>query len=179
MFAGILVQDSPLQAKSNPRSACLYVDCELCHMCDKLAPSYYFIAHTVSFCCIIIWIRSLDNGTGILRIVCHTPISHYLYTLDIPAPKITIKGDEYVRHFQGVPYVDIGAEATLTLANGTVMPIPVKTIANALPPSCETLGLYEIEYEAIGPDLYATPLRGKRATALRIVEIGKYLFAKS
>ena len=90
-----------------------------------------------------------------------------------------MKGEEYVRHFQGVPYVDIGAEATVTLADGTVMPVPVKTISNTVPAGCETIGLYEIEYEAFGPgckccgcQTKASPPDGARVTAKRIVEIG-------
>ena len=92
-------------------------------------------------------------------------------------PTITIKGGDHVRHFQGVPYVDIGAEATVTLADGTVMPVPVKTISNTVPAGCETIGQYEIEYEAYGPGPDGTPDGGKRAKAQRIVEIGRYLFA--
>ena len=93
-----------------------------------------------------------------------------------PLLKITIKGEEYVRHFQGVPYVDNGAEATMALADGTEMPVPVKTISNAVPADCETVGLYEIKYEAFGPDPYGTPLGGKRKTARRLVDIGKSSF---
>ena len=88
-----------------------------------------------------------------------------------------MKGEEYVRHFQGVPYVDIGAKATVTLADGTVIPIPMKTISNTVPAGCETIGQYEIEYEAFAPGPDGTPAGGKRATARRIVEIGRYLFA--
>ena len=94
-----------------------------------------------------------------------------------PIPKITIKGEKHLRHFQEVPYVDIGAEATVTLADGTVMPVDVKSISNTVPAGCETLGQYEIEYEAVGPGPDGTPSTGKRATARRIVEIGKNLFA--
>ena len=94
-----------------------------------------------------------------------------------PVPKIVLKGKEHVRHFQGIPYVDIGAKATATLAGGTVIPIPMKTISNTVPPGCETIGQYEIEYEAYGPGPDGTPDGGKRAKARRIVEIGRYLFA--
>ena len=92
-----------------------------------------------------------------------------------PVPEITIKGKKHVRHFQGVTYDDNGAEATVTLADGSTMSIPVKTISNTVPPGCETIGQYEIEYEALGPDAYGTPLKGNRTTARRIVEIGIYL----
>ena len=94
-------------------------------------------------------------------------------------PKITLKGDELTQHLQGVPYVDIGAEATVTLADGTVMPVDVKSISNTVPAGCETLGQYEIEYEAVGPGPNGPNSRGKRVTARRIVEIGKYSFAVS
>ena len=94
-------------------------------------------------------------------------------------PKITIKGEERVRHFQGVPYADIGTEATVTLAGGTTLRVPVKIISNAVPPGCETIGVYEIEYEALGPDPYGTPLEGERATARRVVEIGSCKLATS
>ena len=92
-------------------------------------------------------------------------------------PKITINGEEHVRHFQGVPYVDAGAEATVTMTNGTLIPANVKAISNTVPPGCETLGLYEIEYEAFGPGPNGPSSRGNRASARRIVEIGKYSFA--
>ena len=105
-----------------------------------------------------------------------------LYAVYSPAPVITINSEEHTRHFQGVPYVDVGAEATVTLADGTVMPVPVKTISNTVPPGCETLGQYEIEYEAFGPgcnccgcQAKASPPLGKRVTATRTVEIGLYL----
>ena len=71
--------------------------------------------------------------------------------VSIEEPKITVNGEEHVRHFQEIPYVDIGAEATVTLADGTVMPVPVEMISNTVPPGCETLGQYEIEYVAFGP----------------------------
>ena len=86
-----------------------------------------------------------------------------------------VKGKKHVRHFQGVPYVDNGAEATVTLADGTEMPVPVKTISNTVPPGCKKIGQYEIEYEALGPDAYGTPLRGNRTTACRVVEIGIFV----
>ena len=100
-------------------------------------------------------------------------------TVHAPVPKITLKGGEHVRHFQRVPFADTGAEAVVTLADGTVMPVPVKTISNTVPLGCETLGQYEIEYEAFGPGPTGTPSAGKRATARRIVEIGSCMFAIS
>ena len=57
------------------------------------------------------------------------------------------------------------------------MPVPVKTISNTVPPGCETIGQYEIEYEAFGPDPDGMLAGGNRVTARRIVEIGKKLFA--
>ena len=108
-------------------------------------------------------------------VICSLKL-HVVYS---PAPEITIKGEEHVRHFQGVPYVDTGAEATATLADGTAMPVPVKTISNTVPAGCETIGLYEIEYEAFGPSCKcsgcqakASPPIGKRVTARRSVSIG-------
>ena len=79
-----------------------------------------------------------------------------------------------MRHFQGVPYVDIGVEAMVTLADGTVVHVPVKIISNTVPPGCETIGVYEIKYEALGPGPNGPSSLGKRATARRVVEIGKY-----
>ena len=103
----------------------------------------------------------------------------FVSTVHALIPKITINGEEHVRHFQGFPYVDAGAEAKVTMANGALVPVHVKTISNTVPPGCETLGQYEIEYEAFGPDPNGTPSSGKRATAQRIVEIGKYLLVIS
>ena len=91
-------------------------------------------------------------------------------------PKITLKGEERVRHFQGVPYADVGAEATVTLAGGTTLRVPVKIISNTVPADCETIGVYEIEYEALGPGPNGPSSLGTRVTARRVVEIGKYSF---
>ena len=102
-----------------------------------------------------------------------------MYAVHAPEPTITVKGEEHVSHFQEVPYFDIGAEATVPYADGTKMPVPVKTILNTVPPGCETLGQYEIEYEAFGPgckccgcQAKASPPLGTRKTARRMVTIG-------
>ena len=102
-----------------------------------------------------------------------------IYVVYAPEPTITINGEENVSHFRGVPYFDIGAKATVPYADGTAMPVPVKTILNTVPAGCETVGLYEIEYEAFGPSCKcsgcqakASPPLGKRVTARRSVAIG-------
>ena len=95
-----------------------------------------------------------------------------------------VEGEKFVGQFQGVPYVDAGAKAEVKLADGTVMPLPVKTVSNTVPPECETLGVYEIEYEAFGPSCTccgckakATPPHGMRVAAKRCVEIGRFMLA--
>ena len=121
-----------------------------------------------------ILVHWLDTGTQLLNFDVYSSVSHCMYAAHLPAPTIKLNGGDHVRHFQGFPYVDIGAEATVTLADGSTMPVPVKVVLNPLPPHCETIGLYEIEYEAFSPGPDGTPSGGKRATAQRIVEIGRY-----
>ena len=101
------------------------------------------------------------------------------------APKITLKGGDHVRHFQGVPYVDTGVKASVTLEDGASKTVPFKTLSNTVPPGCETLAQYEIVYEAIGPgcnccgcQTKASLPDGARATAKRIVEIGQFMLCK-
>ena len=102
-----------------------------------------------------------------------------MHAVHAPVPKITVKGEEQVDHFQGVPFFDIGAEATVPYEDGTAMPVPVYTKVNTVPPGCETLGQYEIEYEAFAPGCDCcgcqtkdSPPNGTRVAARRIVEIG-------
>ena len=77
-----------------------------------------------------------------LLIICF----HLLIVVCAPVPKITIKGGDHVRHFQGVPYVDVGAEVTVTLADETTKIVQMETISTTVPAGCETLGQYEIQY---------------------------------
>ena len=101
-----------------------------------------------------------------------------LHAVYVPLPKLKIKGEEHVHHFQGIPYLDIGAEATILLADGTATNLVVVAMST-VPSGCDTLGEYEVEYEAFGPGCECCGCRaqtpaplGKRVTARRIVEIG-------
>ena len=119
----------------------------------------------------------------------------------VPSPEITVKGGQHVCHFQGVPYNDVGADATVTFADGTSKPERVETVPNSVPSGFEKPGKYEVKYEAFasgckccgctkrasssGPwGTYDTMWRilelqrSKCARATRVVEIGSYILTK-
>ena len=106
----------------------------------------------------------------------------YVCVVYVPSPEITVKGGEHVRHFKGVPYNDIGADATVTFADGTSKPEHLEAVPSTVPSGFEAPGQYEVEYEAFVPGCkccgckaQASAPRGKHVWATRIVEIGLYV----
>ena len=71
-------------------------------------------------------------------------------------------------HEKGIPFVDLGATAKMYLADGSTQDIPVTTVSNSVPSPCDTLGSYEVEYEAEG-------LYGFTSWRTREVEIGRFI----
>ena len=131
--------------------------------------------------CVCLWLEIVDE---LLASRCLESISRLFYVCAVyaPSPEITVKGGEHVRNFQGVPYNDIGADATVTFPDGISQVVPVATVSNTVPPGCDTVGQYEVEYEAFAPgckccgcEALASVPAGKHVRATRIVEIGLHV----
>ena len=84
----------------------------------------------------------------------------------VSAPEIEIIGEETIYQLVDVPYIDPGARAKRLLADGTYRDVPVTTVSSAELKACNTLGRYEVQYEAVGP-------HGYTARARRCVEVGQ------
>ena len=85
----------------------------------------------------------------------------------VSVPEIKIIGDDSVRHEKDFPYIDLGATAKILLADGTHRDLPVTTVLSTVPPPCNTLGKYEVHYEATGP-------HGFTSRRVRHVQIGLF-----
>ena len=69
----------------------------------------------------------------------------------VTAPVINIEGGDVVYHEKSIPFHDPGATAQVLLPGHTYMDVPVTTVSNTVPAVCDTLGDYEVQYEAVGP----------------------------
>ena len=86
------------------------------------------------------------------------------------APVITVIGGDKIYHEQGVPYDDLGAISQVFTPDHTYADVRVRTVSSSVPSPCDTLGKYEVHYEALGPHgLYV-------ARAQRTVQIGQFAF---
>ena len=110
----------------------------------------------------------------------------YLCVVYAPSLEITVKGGKHVRHHQGLPYTDKGADLTLAFTDGTSKPEHVEAVPNTVPSGFEAPGQYEVEYEAFAPgckccgcEALASASPRKRVRAIRIVEIGLYVLMLS
>ena len=97
-------------------------------------------------------------------------VFYSLFVVSRPVIKIIgeeINGQEVIKHEKDVPYVDLIPNAEIVLADGTHRDVPVTTVLNTVPAICNTLGKYEVHYEATGP-------YGFTSQHIRHVQIGQF-----
>ena len=72
-----------------------------------------------------------------------------------PVTVITITGGDVIYHEKGFPFHDPGATAQVFLpethSEHPYKKAIMKTVRSTVPAVCDTLGEYEVQYEAVGP----------------------------